>query len=146
MSEKEDIFKLLQNVDINNISFFDSMSAEQKKAVSPYMLMRWLVGTNDTKQILRVNNTLNQFIFSLQQEKDLLIKMCMVSSTGRKTYKWIPKLHKKKHTTKIEIISQAYGLSIKEAEIVEHLVDDADIQELAKELGYQNEDIKSLKK
>jgi NACalpha-BTF3-like transcription factor len=146
MSKKLDIFEVLKKIDECDILYFHNLSEDELKSIHPLVIMRWLSGTKDSAQIQRLNAISNIFTFSLQKEKLLLIKLLMVSSTSKKTYKW----HSKKAPTvlpksNIEIVMDYYNCSKKEAVEAVKILSKSDILELAEELGYQKDDMTGVK-
>lgn len=146
MANKIDIFEILRKIDECDVMYFQKLSEEDMKSIQPLIIMRWMTGTKDTTQIQRLNTISNSFIFSLQKDKMLLIKLLMASSTSKKTYKWygkkqsgvIPK-------SNVELIMDYYNCSKKEAVEGAKLLSKEDVLELAAELGYQKDDITGIK-
>lgn len=75
------IFDVLSKLSKKDYAFYDSLSEEDKKSVSAYVLYQWLsTGTNN----LPTFNIINKYIFELQEHKELLWKLlCSVSGKGR---------------------------------------------------------------
>jgi hypothetical protein len=146
MAKKIDIFEVLRKIDACDIAYFQNLDEEEMKSVQPLVIMRWMSGTKDSTQIQRINALTNSFVFSLQKEKMLLIKLLMASSTSKKTYKWYGKkssviLPK----SNVEIVMDYYTCSKKEAVEAVKLLSKDDILALAIELGYQKEDMTGIK-
>lgn len=146
MSKKIDIFEVLRKIDECDVVYFQNLSEEEMKSIQPLVIMRWMTGTKDTTQIQRLNTISNSFIFSLQKEKMLLIKLLMASSTSKKTYKWYGKKQSGiMPKSNVEIIMDYYNCSKKEAVEAVKLLSKDDILELAAELGYQKDDMTGIK-
>ncbi len=146
MSKKIDIFEILRKIDECDITYFEKLSDEEIKSIHPLVIMRWMSGTKDNSQIQRLNTICNSFVFSLQKERMLLIKLLMASSTSKKTYKW----YGKKTTgsiskTNVELIMEYYQCSKKEAIGAAPLLSKDDIMNLAAEMGYQKDDMTGIK-
>lgn len=145
MDKKVDIFEVLKKIDQCDLSYFKAMSEAEKKSLHPLVLMRWLSGTKDVKQITRINSVLNPFVFQLHKEKDLLIKLLMCSSTSSKTYRWYAKKKQNKRSIDLDIISEYYDCSIKEAIGYVDMIPKEDLISMAESIGYDKEQIKKLK-
>lgn len=146
MANKLDIFEVLKKIDECDIKYFEKLSEDDLKSIHPLILMRWMSGTKDLAQIQRLNGISNVFTFSLQKEKMLLIKLLMVCSTSKKTYKWYGK---KQNTvlpkSNLEIVMEYYGCSYKDAAEGCKLLSKDDILNMAAELGIQSQELKSVK-
>lgn len=145
-NKKLDIFEVLRKIDECDISYFENVTDDDLKTIAPLILMRWMSGTKDIKQVQRLNSIPNMFVFPLQKEKRLLIKLLMASSTSKKTYRWYAK--KSAITTSktyVDIIEEAYNCSRREALDIVKMFNKTDIEQLALDLGYQKEEISKIK-
>lgn len=147
---KLDIFELLKEIDKGNYNYFDNLTEEQIVAFSPLVVMRWLSGTDDEKQILRLNTILNPKIYTLAAHKELLFKlMCICSTKKYKRYTWMKVLNAKKTENSLEIlqiIAKYYGTSIKDSKAIQKILDVNDFVVILEQLGYQPDEIKKYKK
>ncbi len=146
---KFDIFKILERLSVKDKKFFDDMSEDDLKALQPLVLMRWMSGTTDARQLFFLNELSNPMVFPLTKHKRLLLDMLMISSSGKnKRYFWNKAKNNKKtsmpHT--IEIIKTYFGYSALEAKEALPLLKDDDILGYAKYLGYQTTEIKAVQK
>lgn len=88
------IFDILKELANKNYGFYDSLSEEDKKSISPYVLYQWL--STSTKNLPKFNN-INKYIFELQEHKDLLWKLlCAVSGKNRCSWIKMPTTSMKK--------------------------------------------------
>ena len=127
-----------------NLGWFDSLSAEGQKAAAPFVIMRWLSGTSDAAQIIRLNTVANQYMFAGTADKSALFKLLAVSTTGKTgRYSWIKGPGSKAKKLSIEAISQYYDCSPREAATYKVSADD--MIEMAEELGWDPDEIKKLK-
>jgi hypothetical protein len=147
MSEKLDIFKVLEKVDQQDIEYFDQLNDEEKKSIEPYMLMLWLSGTKSKTQIKLLNIFLNPVVFEFSNHKNLLYKLLIVASDGKKKrYNWNSRKKAHKYSTSTEIMKKYYNCSSKNAREYISLLGCDDIVELAEELGEQDDVIKKIRK
>jgi len=145
-----DMFEVLARIDQKDYSIWDTLSEDQIKEVSPYMLLRWMTGTNNDKQLIFLNRIVNTLLFSVGNDhKELMLKLLTVSSQGGvKRYKWQNHKTLKKAGTKLSL--QAVKEYTKESErhAIEamRLYSPQDILEMGEDLGWQPDEIKALKK
>lgn len=146
---KFDIFQILEKLSTKNRNFFESMSEEDLKAIQPLVLMRWMSGTSNSRQIYFLNELVNHFVFSLTKHKMLLIDLLMICGSGKpQRYNWLkPKSKKTTSTPKaIEVIKEYYGYSTLEAIEALPLLDATDIISYAEYLGKQPDELKVISK
>ncbi len=92
---KLDIWATLKNADTNNLDYYDSLDAEQKKAVAPLVLMRWLSAVSSHNPhaehyILAVNDIVNVGFFELAKFPDLQWKLLAACGVGKsQRHEWI---------------------------------------------------------
>src|SRR5574343_300988 len=111
--------------------------------------MRWMAGTTDQRQIIFLNEIINLAVFNLPEHKELLLKLLTVCSSGKpKRYQWVNyKLTStKKNKKSIELVSEHYRISLKEAEDAVKLFTPAELMEMAELQGFQKDELKELKK
>lgn len=146
---KFDIFKLLERLSVKDKAFFDNMTPEDLKALQPLVLMRWMSGTTDTRQIFFLNELTNTMVFPLTKHKQLLLNLLMISSSGKaKRYFWNKAKNNKKTSTPhtIEVIKQYFGYSTIEAKEAMPLLNNEDILGYAAYLGLQDNTVKAVAK
>lgn len=141
------IFDVLSALDRKDLKFFDSLDEKQLKDISPYMLMKWLSGTNDLAQIYILNETINNYAFSLQKHKELLIDILSICTSDKtKRYKWNKTKKSEKFESTLSVIKDYFGYSSKEAKDALNLLDDKAILAYSEMLGRQEEDLVKIKK
>lgn len=147
-SYKLNIFEVLKNIDNQNINFYDSLTEEQKNAFQPYVVMRWLSGTNNKQQIVYLNEFLNPYVFNLKDKKLLYYLMVVNNfSSGREKYNYIKTTYSGTNKSKkVKIISEYHNISTRKAEEVVDIFNKEDILEMASEMGYSDAELKNLKK
>ena len=145
---KVDIFDVLNRISCGEKDIWEKFSDEERKAISPLIVMRWLSGTSNQRQIVYLNTLVNHLIFVLAKHQDLLFKL-MASCTDKRParYQWIgqKKAGPSKKLT-IKAIQQYYGYSQREANSVAHLLVKDDIIQMSESLGWEKDEITKLKK
>lgn len=142
-----DLFDGLAKLSSRDLQWYDKLTPEDQKAASPFVMARWMTGTSDQAQLVRINTFVNPYGFSLGQEKSLLFKLLAAAATGKsKRYQWL-KSPGAKATIKLrlEVIKQYYDVSTREA-IGYDSIESEDILTMAEELGWEVEELKKLKK
>jgi hypothetical protein len=145
-----DMFQVLARIDAKDYSIWDSLNEEQIKELSPYMLLRWMTGTNDEKQLIFLNRIVNTLLFTVGNDhRELMLKLLTVSASGgTKRYKWQNHKTLKKATTKLslQVVMDYNHFTERHAIDAMRIYISQDIIEMAEDLGWQNDEIKALKK
>lgn len=145
---KFQIFDVLNHLSKKNIKFFDDLSEEDLKAIQPYVLIRWLSGSSNPIQVLLLNEIANQYVFSLQQHKPLLIKLLLSCTSGNtQRYQWssMAKNANGSFPAACGVVKQYFGYSTKEAKQALPLLTNDDIMQFAGDIGLQKEDVVKLR-
>ncbi len=145
---KLDIFKFLDRLSAKDWKSYRKLDDDEKKEVSPYVIMRWLSGTHDPRQIVLLSVAVNPFAWSLQKHKELVVQLMTVATSGRRQrYKWTKLATRKKASSRaIDLVKRYFGYSSKEAQEALPLLDNDTLLAYADQLGYQAEEIKLLKR
>lgn len=142
---KLDIFDLLTRLDSNRTDIFCQLTDEEKKAFAPLVVMRWMTGTSDEYQIIKLSEFVNPYVFSLGDHKHLLMRLLQCASSGRrKQYRWIALKGSKKDSKRVKVISDYFQISTREAK--DYIVSSQEIISYAEDLGWQKSEISDLKK
>ena len=142
---KLDIFELLGRIDSSGEDIFCKLTNDEKKAFAPLVVMRWMSGTSDEYQIIKLNEFVNPYVFSLGDHKHLLMQLLQAaSSKSKKRYNWIALKTSKKHIESEKVISEYFEISRREAQF--YSLEASEIIEMAQFLGWQNDDLNKLKK
>lgn len=140
-----DIFKILGQIDRQDREYYDRLEEHEQKQLHPLVLMRWLSGVNDPNVIRMLNVTVNPYIFNLANHKPLLMRMLQLASCGRvRRYQWSARAKEKNKNKHIEVVKQYYECTAREAALhaQHHTVED--VAQMARELGYQDDEVKQL--
>lgn len=145
---KLDIFSLFNKIDSGDLKFYEKLSNDEKKDYSPLIIMRWLSGCDDHRQIVFLNTLVNTMVFPLAKHIELLSKLLVVaSSKNKKRYQWIgQKKSSNKVSNKIKVLSEYFGYSEREAKLNLKLINNNEYEIMANELGWQEEEITKLRK
>ena len=147
---KLDLFKeVLPNISRKNEKYYKSLTEEQTKEITPLVLMRWLSGANDARQIFMLNELVNPFVFVLPKHKELLVDLMTISASGKQyRYKFIKVKSKKTSKTPkvVAVIKQYFEYSTLDAIEVLPILSDDDILSFAEQLGRQPPEITAIKK
>lgn len=152
MAEKKyalDIFKVLERLNAKDVEYFEKLSEEELKSLHPLVLMRWMSGTQEARQVFFLNELVNPLVFPLGKHKSLLLKLLMICGPGKaRRYNWNKAKGKSTSNTPkaLDIIKEYYGYSTKHAiDTLAVLSNDA-ILEIAEYLGKQPNEIKEITK
>lgn len=99
------LFDALEQVDRKNYSYFSTLTGDQQKKFSPFMMLQWVPsvtprdGRIATYYLMSVNQTANAYFFDsrIQHHPELQWLMLCASSPGlgKQFRKWVPKLSDK---------------------------------------------------
>ena len=145
---KLDIFAVLAALDRKDVEFFTNLTPDEQKSIQPFVLMRWLTGTYNKRQVFLINEIVNPYVFNMNNDKELLWKLLTICTTGKpQRYVWNkPGLKGSNNPTATKVVQQYFGYnSVDAAKSVKLLAHD-DIVMMAEELGWQDEELNKLKK
>lgn len=152
---KLDIFKVLGQISKKDTGFYDELSETEQKALAPFVVMRWLTGTESAKQIYFINELVNPFAFefvgqkttregSRDHKKLLIFLMTICCSGNTQRYKW-KKTHKHQQTKALAVIRDYFNYSTPHAKDALPLLSNEQIIQYGDDLGYQSGEMKDLK-
>lgn len=146
MSDKNafDLFDGLSALGRKNRDWFDNLSDAGQKAAAPFVMMRWMTGTSDRAQIIRLNTCVNPYMFGGQADKASLFQLMAAAATGKASYAWVKGPGAKTKKQALQVIKAYYDVSTREAS--GYKVDAESLVEMAEELGWDKEEIVKLKK
>jgi hypothetical protein len=143
-TEKLDLFPFLAELNRRNMGAYESLTDEAKKQASPLVIMRWLSGTNDPAQIIRLNSIVNPYVFNLVQEKTLLFKLMSAACTGKNRANWIKGPSGTNVSLAIQAVQSQFQVSSREAKEYLDLLTPENIIQFAEEAGWDKDQIKKL--
>lgn len=146
---KLNIFDVLGKLSNGNAAFYDKLTEDEQKALHPLVVMRWLTGADDARQLYFLNELVNPLVFPLTNHKKLLVQLLSICTSGQsKRYKWTKVKSKKtaKATACVSLIKDYFGYNTRHAIDALPLLDDEAILFYAEQLGRQPDEIKVIKK
>jgi hypothetical protein len=149
MAFKLDIFGLLGKIDKSSSGdIYANLSDDEKKGFAPLVVMRWMSGTSDERQIMMINSFANPLIFNLGKHPHLLMQVLQVcSSKTFKRYQWLGiKGGNKKNNEALKVVSEYYEMSMREVKLLDPFPPASEVLAMADELGYDKDAIKKLEK
>lgn len=140
-----DLFAFLGALNRRDLQAFNKLTEEGQKAAHPLVIMRWLSGTNDQAQIIRLNEFANRYVFSLGQEKPLLFKLLASACTGKtQRTTWLKGPGSNSQRLALEAVKSQFQCSTREAKGYIELLSSEDILRFAEEAGWDKEQLKKL--
>lgn len=150
MTEKKlDIFRVLNAANDKNREFYNELTEEEVKAFQPFLVMRWMSGTQNGRQIMFINEFINPYAFPLTHHKQLLWDLLVVCNNGKKTrYTWnkLPAKKDPSRPTATKAVMQYYDYSSRDAVEALRILTRDDVLEIAEELGWQQEELAKIKR
>jgi hypothetical protein len=141
---KLDIKRELNAVDRKHYDFYDNLTDEEKKAFSPYILMRYTAsvqGDRDTQEwfLEMTNEMVNKHHWTLSKNhKPLLWKLFAATGTGATAYHPYLAAGKKEKANKIEKLLAEINPAMKLSDIkmLAAMMDKKDREELFDKMGF----------
>ena len=149
MTFKLDIFQLLSKIHSpNSGDIYAGLTSEEKKGFAPLVVMRWMSGTSDQRQIMALNTFANRYVFALGKHPHLLMLVLQAcsSKTGGRNYWLAEKGGSKKTQLRDQVIMEYFDYSPNELRALIVQPSDQEVLAMAEELGWQKEDVAKLKK
>ncbi len=148
MAYKLDIFELLGK--LNNPKsgdIYSTLTEEEKKGFAPIVVLRWMSGTSDERQIMLLNEFVNPYVFALGKHPHLLMLLLQVaSSKTNKRYYWQGIKGKQKNVEASRVVAEYFDMSEREVKTLNPFPPEAEVMQMAESLGWQKEEITKLKK
>jgi hypothetical protein len=142
-----DIFAVLDAINAKAYDAFSTMSEEEQKALQPFVLMKWMLGTDNKRTQLRLNARANPYMFALGQHKELLFKLlCAVADGKSQRYSWMKMATKGPSASMtLSVIKEFYGYSERHAKDALPLLSKDEVLEMAQYLGRETEELTKIK-
>jgi hypothetical protein len=155
MTDKLHISNEMLNFDVKNRNFFDSLSEEESKKFSPFLMIRWgatVEGGRDLQEyyLISCNENLNKHFFDISatQHKKLqwLLATTVSPGLGKQYHKWLAAKKKESGNNKAEKFLAKIFPSLKydEIKLLAQVNGKDDLKKLAKEHGYDDKQIKEM--
>lgn len=139
-----DIKRELAAVDTRNYNFYDNLTDEEKKSLSPFVLMRYTSNVNESQEIQEwylemTNELVNKHHWALSKNhKPLLWKLFAASGIGGKFYHPYLAAGKKGKANKIEkLIAELYpAMKMSDVRMLAASMTKEDINQLFDDHGF----------
>jgi hypothetical protein len=147
MSDKLNIGNEMRQFDLKNRSFYDSLTEEERRKFSNYLMIRWgssVEGNGDLQEfyLIACNERLNKHFFAVNRHPKLQWLMSTSVSPGIGAYRhtWIsPKKKESSDNKHRKKISELYpNAKEDELDLLATINSKQDIQSLLKDMGNDN--------
>ena len=143
MDEKLNIFDVFKQINVKNYNYLNTLPETLRNQFSSYLTFRWMLGTDNPEQLMLLGEYVNDKVLKLSNHPNLLYKLYCTTSCDRNTrYSWI--YPKKDSSAQIKIIAEYLSCSHRVAKLHLPSFTHDDVIEMAKDLGYQDAEIKKL--
>lgn len=145
---KLDIFDLLNKLNSKSSGdIYAKLSTEERKGFAPLVVMAWMSGTSDERQIMLLNEFVNKYVFVLGKHPHILMQLLQVASSKTpKRYQWISVKGKAKKNQTLKVIQEYFDMSERESKLMNPQPSPEELMAMAEELGWQSDEINTLKK
>ena len=154
-SYKNNIFDILNHIDYHDYNYFDSLSEEQQKDFTPFLILRWLSCSSDQSGMhmyhLLTTSQMNKNLWKISNEKKLCYMLFASTGLNRKCYhKWIKLTNKQSNNNSLskleKEIQTLFDVNDIEAKIIVKEMGLAKCMDFLKQNGYSDKEIKLLLK
>ena len=144
MSDKLNIGNEMRQFDLKNRSFYDSLTDEERKKFSNYLMIRWgssVEGSGDLQEfyLISCNERLNKHFFAVNRHPKLqwLMATSVSPGMGSLRHTWIsPKKKETADSKHRKKIAELYPTAKEdELDLLAQLNDKKDVQTLLKDMG-----------
>jgi len=149
--KKENILPLaleLAAMDFRDKNFYSNLNDDQKKAISLWVLMRWMSSSRgDAEQhLILVNDVVNTDFSSISKHPELQWKLLALCGTSKKQYRdWIPPGKKLKKNRLEEALLQFFPLmKDSDLEMLQQINTKDDFEEFFKANAFDDKTIKEI--
>jgi hypothetical protein len=153
MSDPLDIKNEMAQFDRKNKDFYDSLTDEQKKKFSPFLMIRWgssVGGSADLQAyyLMSCNENLNKHFFDVNtaQHKKLqwLLATTVSPGMGNQYHQWIAPKKRETNNKSVKFLRELRPeLKEDEIKLLSELNDKDNLKQYAKQLGWDDKRIKS---
>lgn len=143
-TQKLDIKRELKAVDLKDYNFYSNLTADEKKAFSPYVLMRFTSNVQSDYEIQEwflemTNELVNKNFWDLSKKHpDLLWRLYAATGIGTTLYHPYLAAGKKEKAVKVEKLLADLNPTMKmsDIKIMASMLDKKDISELLDQMGF----------
>jgi hypothetical protein len=144
MSDKLNIANEMRCLDSKNRDFYDSLTEEERKKFSNYLMIRWgssVVGPSELQEyyLVACNERMNKHFFELSKHPKLqwLLATTVSPGMGNHRHQWIPPKKKEKGNNEVKkTLMELYPtMKADEIDMLSKLITKKELKELMKDLG-----------
>jgi phosphatidylserine/phosphatidylglycerophosphate/cardiolipin synthase-like enzyme len=158
MAEKSDklsIWNEMAQLDQKNRRFYDELNEQEKKDISPYVLLRWAscIDTNNDElnryYLLSTNQQANKHFWSSSLHKKLqwLLLTTVSPGMGKHRHEWIAYNGRQAKNKRSRLLTQLFPeIKTQDAEQLAELIPDAELKQRLEQMGWNDKDIKEAMK
>ena len=151
-TQKLKLDSVLQALDRQDLDYYSNLTDEEKKAYSPFILMRYMASAGPQSQqapyaVIAINELVNKSLFELGKHPELQHKLLCLAGLGKKQYR--PYLGSKNAKSKTKIVDEFFmtlypGINATELSILKSSHDKNTLRELGEDAGLSKAEIKEL--
>lgn len=147
--KKLDIFYVLEQIDQQNFDFYASLSAEEQKSISMWVLMRWtslVTGSLADDYLMNTNNCVNVDFNDMSNHPELQWKLLCLVGSGRKQRHQFAKPPKGRTKNKLQAALHTLFPEMKsdELDMVESLNTPEQLKSIFIDAGWTDREIKEV--
>lgn len=151
MSQKLSIENEMRMLDRKQRDFYDSLSEEELKKFSPYLMLKWGANINadpdlEEYYLRATNERVNIDFFALGRHKKLQWLLCSTISPGLgvQRHYWLKPKSRESKVKGTQLMAQEYPLlNLDELELLCTINSEKDLVEFARSLGWDDKQIKN---
>ena len=154
-SDKLSIWNEMAQLDQKNRRFYDELNEQEKKDISPYVLLRWAscIDTNNDElnryYLLSTNQQANKHFWSSSLHKKLqwLLLTTVSPGMGKHRHEWIAYNGRQAKNKRSRLLTQLFPeIKTQDAEQLAELIPDAELKQRLEQMGWNDKDIKEAMK
>lgn len=151
MARALDLFNsVLPNLDAGNLEFYNSLTEQQKKEFSPFVIMKFMSAVRNKNDIpyhlIAVNRAVNRDFWELKDYPDLQYLLLAICGMGSKKRHYFPG-KQLSDTPLFKFVKECYPfMKVDEVQMFLDINTPDDIIQIAKDFGLQDSELKQIKK
>lgn len=133
-----DLFTFFKKANAGDFGYVDSMTDDEVKAISPYVLLGWSMGasTNNAIHVIMTDSVMNDKVFGMSKHPRLMLKAFIAANCGidNARYKYV-KSGGSKANKETQTIAKYYQCSLREARDYARILTDDDKKQIVAIIG-----------
>jgi len=144
---KLDIFTVLERIDLRDYNYYGSLTDDERKSLSPWILMRWMSLVSNTNlatdAIMNTNDCVNLNFSELSKHPELQWKLlCLASSGSKQRHVFVKPPRGRTKNKRQEALSILYSfVKFDELVMLETMVTDDELRDHLKLTGMTDKEI-----